>query len=106
MSMVESTNAVTIETRQAGFGAWLRSFLIRLFGSAGLPSTTPAARTTDFDNDEAPANGQFVLAPGGYRIRVPNPSDDCHSIGNLLPGVLRRACLSSAASDGGFRTLA
>ncbi|HET6251327.1 MAG TPA: HDOD domain-containing protein [Tepidisphaeraceae bacterium] len=90
MSMVESTNAVTIDTPPTGFGAWLRSLFSRLFGgtpagpSAHANSATPAH---DMSDDEAVASGAFVLADGGYRIRVPHPSDVGHSVGDLLPSV-------------------
>src|SRR6185437_16691170 len=87
MSMVESNNAVTIQTQPSGFGAWLRSIFLKLFGAAGLPSNEPSARTIDIGDDDESAKGEFVLAACGYRIRVPHPSDVGHSVGDLLPTV-------------------
>lgn len=75
------------EVHSAGFSQWLSALLKRLFGGGapepGSPSVVSASRSSEETEDE----GDFVVAPGGYRIRVPHAGDLSESVGEVLPEV-------------------
>ena len=65
---------------------WLWEFLLRLIGASksktnGAPAQ--AAVVVEPETDDDP----FVVAPGGYRIRVPQATDVNHCVGEMLPSV-------------------
>jgi putative nucleotidyltransferase with HDIG domain len=65
---------------------WLAAFFARLLGTSS-PPPSETARPINYPCDEGESEGEFVLAAGGYRIRVPHPSDVGHSVGDMLPSV-------------------
>ena len=75
-----------------------------IFGSSGASSTHSSADSNIAVHDDDGAEGEFVLAAGGYRIRVPHPSDVGHSVGDLLPTVREGIEPSAAASSDGHVT--
>jgi putative nucleotidyltransferase with HDIG domain len=73
-----------MSTLQSKGSLW--ELLLRLFrGSKASPKAFAARSATN----EEPENedGTFVLAPGGYRIRVPQNNDVNHCVGEMLPSV-------------------
>ena len=61
-----------------------------LFQSLMRRLFVPGTDADPVDSTEEPAHetdGAFVIAPGGYRIRVPQPDDVHRSIGEMLPSV-------------------
>jgi putative nucleotidyltransferase with HDIG domain len=72
-------------SQSGGFSHWLSALLERLFGrnSASVATATAASR----ENEPVEDDGDFVIAPGGYRIRVPRPNDLNDSVGEVLPEV-------------------
>jgi putative nucleotidyltransferase with HDIG domain len=72
-----------LSQQPAGMFGWLVSMLKKIF--LAPPRTGSAANTEP--RTEQTGNGTFVVAPGGYRIRVPK-SDDIHdSIGDMMPSI-------------------
>jgi putative nucleotidyltransferase with HDIG domain len=79
-----STDTLT-DTQPAGFAQWLSALLKRLFGgSAAAPASAPIRSSSDTTDRE---EGEFVIAPGGYQIRIPHASDMTASVGEVLPEV-------------------
>jgi len=81
MTSTDSMN----ETESAGFAQWFQALLRRLFGG-GETGSAPQAET-GATGDKGQADDNFVIAPGGYRIRVPQVSDLTHSVDEVLPDV-------------------
>jgi putative nucleotidyltransferase with HDIG domain len=75
-----------IESQPAGFGQWLAALLKRLFGggAAGPVDAPVSSSRTNSDDKE---DGEFVIAPGGYQIRIPHADDMTTSVGDVLPEV-------------------
>jgi len=92
MDTIQSAEVTTSAPPETGLLGWLRALLLRLLGASdGAPAATRHASMVQ-SNDPAEnvsqdADGAFVIAPGGYRIRVPDPSDVGHSVGEMLPSV-------------------
>jgi putative nucleotidyltransferase with HDIG domain len=79
-----STDSVN-ETESAGFAQWFQALLRRLFGGGETGSAPQAAAGATVDKGQT--DDSFVVAPGGYRIRVPQMSDLTHSVDEVLPDV-------------------
>lgn len=84
--MTQTAPVNTVEPKQSGIvsaiGRWFRG----LFGgSSGAGQAGVAAAPSRPTLPEATA--QFIIAPGGFQIRVPNDSDVPDSVGELLPEV-------------------
>ncbi len=76
-----------MSTLESKGGLW--DFLLRLFGvtrSKGGKATQGAGIDGAATEDDVD-NGPFVVAPGGYRIHVPQSTDVNHCIGDMLPSV-------------------
>lgn len=84
MNTVESTNVAV--NQHPSFMQWLTQLIMRLLGAAA-PASALIGQPTESTDEAGEAEGEFVLAPGGYRIRVPHPSDVGHSVGDMLPSV-------------------
>ena len=82
---------ITSEPEPLSGWAWLTNLVRRLFGGGPDAAVTLAAVTaisTDPSfGDDAASGGAFVVAPGGYRIRVPRVNDVNQTIDNMLPSV-------------------
>ena len=91
MDTVESSNVVTAANPPVGFFESLRLLFVRILGMRRRTAeTTTSRRSNSSDGIEESGvddQGAFVIAPGGYRIRVPHPSDVGHSVGDMLPSV-------------------
>jgi putative nucleotidyltransferase with HDIG domain len=74
-----------MSTVQSKGGLW--DFLLRLFGASKSNSTNPAVLATVVEETEADDEGPYVIAPGGYRIHVPQTTDVNHCVGDMLPSV-------------------
>lgn len=88
MQTVESSTTDGVEAEPANSGNWLWNLILSMFGLAPNPGNDPAL----VEDQELPithedAEGAYVLAPCGYRIRVPDPADVGHSVGEMLPCV-------------------
>lgn len=82
-------NPHTAETTSPARGplAWLAELLRSVFGGASTASAVFEVRHDLPAGDGLAAGGAYVVAPGGYRIRVPEPADLHRSINDLLPNV-------------------
>jgi putative nucleotidyltransferase with HDIG domain len=67
---------------QSRAGFW--ELLLRFFGLAGAATVEIADAATEA---EQAAPERIVIAPGGYRIRVPQPTDVNQDVGDMLPSV-------------------
>jgi putative nucleotidyltransferase with HDIG domain len=83
--------ASTSTVQRGGLRGWMR----RIFGAPSTPSTNytqpivtqetyHAAETQPAATSDEP---QYVVAPGGYRIRIPQKDGVHHGIGEMLPKV-------------------
>ncbi len=91
MTLLDPTRTV-LHPRPAGPGAWawllerVRSWLA---GSpphpVALTAAGMAARATGLGGEDR--HGAYVVAPGGYRVRVPSPDANGGKIGQMLPAV-------------------
>jgi len=70
---------------QSRGGLW--EFLLRLFGASKSSSTSAAARSAAIEESVPDDEGPYVIAPGGYRIHVPQATDVNHCVGDMLPSV-------------------
>jgi putative nucleotidyltransferase with HDIG domain len=77
MTLIEPTATESAEDSPSLIQSLLRRFFV--------PAALEVAGDVT-ESDEADA-GTYVIAPGGYRIRVPQPDDVHHSIGEMLPSV-------------------
>src|SRR5271155_4915562 len=83
---VDMTSAETLnETESAGFAQWFQALLRRLFGGAETAAPTSVEPGAKADHGQTDDN--FVVAPGGYHIRVPQMSDLTQSGDEVLPDV-------------------
>ncbi len=89
MSAVDTTNLAAVRTTDAGFFSWIGALFVRLLGLAGESPRAQARPAADqvTDSSMEQSDDTFVVAPGGYQIRVPHPSDVGHSVGDMLPSV-------------------
>lgn len=72
------------QAEASGLLEWLSALLRRLTGGGTVePQTNPAAGTPD--PEESPED--FIVAPGGYHIRLPRVSEMPDSVGEALPEV-------------------
>ncbi len=76
-----------VESQPAGFSQWLAALLKRLFGGGGSVSAPSAAPEGSARSTAGEVEGDFVVAPGGYHIRVPHTGDLDHSVDEVLPEV-------------------
>ncbi len=86
MTVSNPTNSGLISAPAAGPFGWLLGLLRKLFVGPSTPrsaSETFSSAITDSDSDE----GSYVVAPGGYRIRVPKANDVSNSITDMIPSV-------------------
>ena len=74
-----------MSTMQSKGGLW--EFLLRLFGASKSNSTTAAAGSTFLEDGAPEDDGPYVIAPGGYRIHIPQSTDVNHCVGDMLPSV-------------------
>jgi putative nucleotidyltransferase with HDIG domain len=68
----------------------LREFFFNWLGANDSAPAPTVSTEMDDSDDSAPADhaeAQFVTAPGGYRIRVPNGSETDQNIRDMLPSV-------------------
>ena len=82
----ELQTAQPVEAR--GFLAWLRRLLFGDPVTRSVETTVAemnADQTATASSAEAPAT--YVTAPGGYRIRIPQPDDVHHGIDAMIPSV-------------------
>jgi putative nucleotidyltransferase with HDIG domain len=83
---VDTTSTQTLnETESAGFAQWFQALLRRLFG--GAESGTASIAAPGGTADQHQTDDSFIVAPGGYRIRVPQMGDLTHSVDEVLPDV-------------------
>ena len=77
------SNSIVIPAPPAGAFGWLIAMLKKFF------LNTPAnAVTVEFEPKiEQSGGGTYVVAPGGYRIRVPKGDDVHSSIGDMMPSI-------------------
>ena len=82
----------TTPTRPAGPLAWVAALVRWMFAppppprrAAALTAAGLAARATGIGGEDA--HGAFVVAPGGYRIRLPQPEAMAGKVGQMLPAV-------------------
>ncbi len=93
------TAAATVESKKSGLvsaiGRWFRG----VFGSSDGGQAAVATASSRPTQGELTA--QFIIAPGGFQIRLPSDSDVPDSLGELLPEVRRGTqCDSPAAASG------
>jgi len=81
-----STDTLT-EAQSAGFAQWLSALLKRLFGTSAAAPATSEPVSTPRAIAQAKEDGEFVVAPGGYKIRIPHADDMSASVGEVLPEV-------------------
>jgi putative nucleotidyltransferase with HDIG domain len=83
-------SSTTVPPRAAGPWAWLLDLVRSWFAAPAMPTTAltsagMAARLTGLGGEDA--EGAYVVAPGGYRIRVPRPDAVSGKVGQMLPSV-------------------
>jgi putative nucleotidyltransferase with HDIG domain len=83
---MQTIDSAHVAGNSSGFMGWLSALIAKMFGSS-KSAASETARPVNYPTDEAESEGEFVLAAGGYRIRVPHPSDVVHSVGDMLPSV-------------------
>jgi putative nucleotidyltransferase with HDIG domain len=88
MDTVESAGLST-EAKSTGILGGMRGLVGKLFSPK---STAPAAPTRPAAKSKSGTEDKFVIAPGGYRIRVPDESDIERNAGEMVPEI--RAGLS------------
>jgi putative nucleotidyltransferase with HDIG domain len=86
MQTLDTANVVNAAGPSSGFMGWLSAILAKFLGTS-KPDAGETSRPISYPCNEAESEGEFVLAAGGYRIRVPHPSDVGHSVGDMLPSV-------------------
>jgi putative nucleotidyltransferase with HDIG domain len=80
------TGTQTLQTSETQtFAQWFSVLLKRLFGNGSGPAASEP--TLSRENESSEEEGDFVIAPGGYRIRVPKPHDMNQTVGEALPEV-------------------
>lgn len=91
MSAPQTTIARPIAQRtpvaDGGFFAWLLKMLGWPAGGTPLPTISTRSDASLHEDDDNQPDGTYVLAPGGYRIRVPQPGEVHHGIDQMLPSV-------------------
>lgn len=89
MDALESNGRLAGDSSTPGFVDWLRGIFARILGGGATVVNKTSTETDAPETEEA--KGEFVVAPGGYRIRIPTREvvDQTleQSIGNILPGV-------------------
>jgi putative nucleotidyltransferase with HDIG domain len=84
MTVTNPTTTGFESTASTGFFGGLMALLRRIFIAS--PSALPL--TTNHDSETADPNGAiYVVAPGGYRIRVPKADDVHNFIGDMMPSI-------------------
>ncbi len=89
MTVLDPTRTATAPT-SAGLWGWMTRLLRNLLAPS-QPDTVPttaagmAARATGLGGEDR--HGAYVVAPGGYRIRVPSPDANGGKVGQMLPAV-------------------
>jgi putative nucleotidyltransferase with HDIG domain len=86
MTVTNPTPTGLISAPSAGPFGWLLSLLRKMFGSSGSPALEGHSNNVDMidGHDEG---GAYVVAPGGYRIRVPRSDDVSTNITDMIPSV-------------------
>src|SRR3569623_390373 len=69
-----------------GFIDWLWT-LLGLRSSTLVSGSDELSQTVTEVNPELGTVEQYVVTPCGYRIRIPQPADVSHSVGEMLPEV-------------------
>jgi putative nucleotidyltransferase with HDIG domain len=86
MSVTDPTRVDLYPDAAPGAFGWLASLFRKLFGG-GAAARTPVEAAADavvLDNE---TGNSYVVAPGGYRIRVRTENDVHDSIGEMIPSV-------------------
>ncbi len=86
MSTVPSTDITATHAHKPGLGEWLRNLLQSLFGGAKTAAADQSQSSGYIEADED-EDGPYVIAPGGYRIRVPREDRVNSSVGDMMPAV-------------------
>jgi putative nucleotidyltransferase with HDIG domain len=91
MGTIDSGNFSASGRNSLTFWGRLREMFMNWLGNQVAPEQPRAATTDHTDSDESasepPAEAQYVMAPGGYQIRVPNSNDTDRNIRDMLPSV-------------------
>jgi putative nucleotidyltransferase with HDIG domain len=86
MSAPDTINAPEQTAQKSGVGGWMRRFFTTESAtsktSTEVIEAPPEASVAQEDDDS-----QFVVAPGGYHIRLPDTGEVHHGIGEMLPQV-------------------
>jgi len=91
--MTTTTPSHNLPTQQPGFLDWLRTFVRRLLGGSSTSAASASATAYEArDASDSKSESDYIIAPGGFRIRRPQSVDpagkmNITSFNDLLPEV-------------------
>ena len=86
MTVTNPTNSHLISGPSAGPFGWFLSLLRKMFGGSSSPTSSAGSNEVALIEHEADG-GAYVVAPGGYRIRVPKSDDVSTNVTDMIPSV-------------------
>jgi putative nucleotidyltransferase with HDIG domain len=87
MTVTNPTNTRLIAGPSAGPFGWLVSLLRKMFGGSASSESTSAGNSVALIEHDESDGGAYVVAPGGYRIRVPKSDDVSTNVTDMIPSV-------------------